>query len=177
MRDYVGCRDPDDPAGVASLEIDGGLVFSGESKVWTGGSAFYDPYAAARVAARAYLITAGQFADVVAQEMRRPPGGEFAHAVSAAVDAVETAHVLGPGRYETITRVATRDGVPMLTMTNGEAASLTPAAPSAPYLRWIAAGLREAHDWSGARTAEYLSAARGVKGTWSRRELVAVVGA
>lgn len=174
MREYAGCRDPSDPASVHSLEIPGGLVFSGESKVWTGGSVFYDPYAETRVAARAYLITADQFADVVAQEMRRPPGGDFALAVSAVVNTVQTAHVLGPGRYETITRVAARDGVPMLTMTNGEAATLKPSAPSAAYLTWIAAGLHESHGWTGPQIADYLTLAPGISGTWTRNELLTV---
>jgi hypothetical protein len=176
MRDYTGCRDPSEPAGILSLQISGGLVFSGESKVWTGGSAFYDPYADARVAARAYLITTDQFADVVAQEMRRPPGGSFALALSAVAQAVDTVHAMGPGRYETITRTGVRDGVPMLTMTHGEAGLLEPAAPSAPYLRWISAGLREAHGWDAGQVADYLSGAVGVKGRWGREELVAIAG-
>jgi len=174
MRDYTGCRDPGEPSQVLSLEIPGGLVFSGESKVWTGGSAFYNPYAATRVAARAYLITTDQFADVVAQEMRRPAGGEFALALSAVAPTVETLHAMGPGRYETITRVGERAGVPMLTMTHGEPAALEPAAPSAAYLTWIAEGLREAHGWDGERIADYLSAAPGVNGIWDREDLVAV---
>ncbi|MDX6259300.1 MAG: hypothetical protein QOH84_988 [Kribbellaceae bacterium] len=176
MRDYPGCRDPSEPAQLLSLQIPGGLVFSGESKVWTGGSAFYNPYADTRVAARAYLITTDQFADVVAQEMRRPPGGDFALTLSAVANSVEAMHAMGPGRYETITRVGVREGVPMLTMTHGEAGSLVPAAPSAAYLRWIAAGLREAHGWDAGRVADYLGAAGGVKGRWGRDELVAVAG-
>ncbi|GAA0929546.1 hypothetical protein GCM10009554_11980 [Kribbella koreensis] len=175
-RDYLGCRDPSEPAAILSLQIPGGLVFSGESTVWTGGNAFYDPYADTRVAARAYLITTDQFADVVAQEMRRPPGGPFALALSAVAQTVETAHAMGPGRYETITRVGVRDGLPMLTMTHGEAGTLVPAAPSAAYLRWIAAGLREAHGWDVGRVVDYLGGAVGVRGQWSRDELIAVVG-
>jgi hypothetical protein len=176
MRDYAGCRDPREPAQILSLQIPGGLVFSGESKVWTGGSAFYDPYAGTQVAARAYLITTDQFADVVAQEMRRPPGGDFALALSAVAASVETMHAMGPGRYETITRVGLHDDVPMLTMTQGDPASLVPAAPSAAYLRWIAAGLREAHGWDGKQVAGYLSRAVGVNGVWSLDELIAVAG-
>ncbi|NEA30476.1 histone deacetylase [Streptomyces sp. SID13031] len=175
MRDYTGCRDPSEPSQVLSVWIPGGLVFSGESKVWTGGSAFYDPDAGTQVAARAYLITVDQFADVVAQEMRRPPGGEFALAVSAVASIVEIAQALGPGRYETLIRVALRDGVPMLTMTHGEASALEPAAPSAAYLGWIGAGLREAHGWDAERIADYLSTAPGVRGVWGREELVAAV--
>ena len=48
------------------------------ARVWGGGMAFYDARHGAAVAGRAYLVTTEQFADVAAQEMRRPPGGEFA---------------------------------------------------------------------------------------------------
>jgi hypothetical protein len=173
-RDYAGCRDPRDPAQIVSLEVPGGLVFAGESRVWTGGMAFFDAEAAGQVACRAYLVTTEQFADVVAQEMRRPPGGEFARALSEAASRVETVHAMGTGRYETITRVAVRNGVPMLTMTHGDASTLDPAAPSAAYLAWIAAGLRESHGWDGDQIAGYLAAAPGVKGAWTQDELATI---
>ncbi len=69
-RTYAGCRDPSDPAGTFSLELPGALLFAGESGVWGGGMAFFDPEGESSVACRAYLLTAEQFADVAAQEMR-----------------------------------------------------------------------------------------------------------
>ena len=45
--------------------------------------AFFDPEGTGSVACRAYLVTAEQFADVAAQEMRLEPGGEFAQALAA----------------------------------------------------------------------------------------------
>ena len=54
--------------------ISGGLYFAGRSSGWRAGMAFYDPEAPGEVAARAYLITAEQFVDVLAQETRRSPG-------------------------------------------------------------------------------------------------------
>src|SRR5687767_10016142 len=73
-RDYPGCRDPLEPQQDVSLMIPGGLRFVGVSSVWGGGMAVYDARAAGEVAARAYLITAEQFVDVLAQEMRLEPG-------------------------------------------------------------------------------------------------------
>jgi hypothetical protein len=174
LREYAGSRDHRDPERIVSLEVRGGLVFAGESRVWTGGMAFFDAEGTGLVACRAYLVTTDQFADVVAQEMRRPPGGEFARALSEVAPSVETVHEMGPGRYETITRVAVRNGVPMLTMTHGDASTLDPAAPSAAYLGWIAAGLRESHGWDGEQIAAYLAAAPGVKGAWSQDELAGI---
>lgn len=161
-RTYPGCRDPRDPVRVESVDVPGGLVFSGESQVWGGGSAFFDDTAEGRVAGRGYLISTEQFGDVAAQEMRRLPGGQFARQLIAVLPEVDAVHTIGPGRYETVARLGERDGVPMFTVTHGEAASLDPAAPSATYLGWIAAGLREARGWDERQIAMYLSRARGV---------------
>ena len=53
--------------------VPGGIRFVGVSTIWGGGMAIYDARAAAQVAVRAYLITAEQFVDVLAQEMRLKP--------------------------------------------------------------------------------------------------------
>ncbi|WP_433158910.1 histone deacetylase [Kribbella sp. CA-247076] len=171
-RVYPGCRDPRGPARLAGVEVPGGLVFAGESRVWGGGSAFYDPAAPGRVAGRAYLLTTEQLGDVAAQEMRREPGGEYARELAALLPEVDAVHAMGPGRYETVARVGERDGVPMFTVTHGTVADLEPRAPTLPYLRWIAAGLIEAHAWSAHRVAEYLLSAPGVSDVWTLDELV-----
>jgi hypothetical protein len=157
-----------------SLDVPGGLVFAGHSRVWRGGMAFYDVHAAGRVACRAYLVTADQLADVAAQEMRRPPGGEFAHDLAGLLADVEVVHALGPGRYETVRRVGQRDGAPMFTVTHEDVPGLDPAPPSAPYLAWIVAGLREAHGWDAERSAAYLATAPGVRGAWTTSEIAAL---
>ena len=166
-RTYTGCRDQSDPTGTFSLEISGALVFAGASGVWGGGMAFFDPEGTGSVACRAYLVTAEQFADVAAQEMRLEPGGAFAQALAGVLPELGELHRMGPGRYETVVRVDTRDGVPLLTVTNHDIQGLTLAAPSTPYLRSIAKGLREAHGWDYARIASYLAAAPGARGSWT----------
>jgi hypothetical protein len=171
-RVYPGCRDPRDPERIVGVEIPGGLVFAGESRVWGGGSAFYNPAASGRVAARAYLVTPDQLGDVAAQEMRREPGGEFARDLAALLPEVDAVHAMGPGRYETVARLGEQDGVPMFTVTHGTIADLEPRAPTLPYLRWIAAGLTEAHGWTAHRVAEYLHSAPGVSDAWSLDELL-----
>lgn len=173
-REYGGCRDPREPAGVVGLEVPGGLVFAGRSAVWGGGMAFYDALAPGRVACRAYLLTAEQFADVTAQEMRRPTGGEFARDLARLLTDLESVHTMGAGHYETITRLGVREDAPMFTVTHGDVGSLELAAPTAPYLRWIVTGLREAHDWDANRIATYLAAARGLTGGWTREQVVAL---
>ena len=138
--------------------------------------AFYDDRAPRRVACRAYLVTAEQFADVAAQEMRRPPGGEFALELARVLADVDPVHALGPGRYETLTRVGTLADAPMVTVTYADVATLGPVAPSAAYLRCISRGLHEAHGWDPVRTAGYLAGWPGVDGAWTPEELASVAG-
>jgi hypothetical protein len=177
-RDYPGCRDPRDPAASTALHLPGGLVFAGRSTVWGGGMAVYDPRSHGRVACRGYLITVAQLADVVAQEVRQPPGGCLAHdlteRLAGLVDSMPTA---APGMYDTVVRLGRHDAAPMYTVTHAEVALLTPAAPTAPYLSWIAAGLREAHGWEADRIGRYLGDAPGIAGTWAPADLTALVAA
>src|SRR6266516_3153562 len=67
-RRYDGCRDTRPPRAGRAVELPGGIFFALRSRVWGGGMAFYDPALPGRAAAHAYLLTRGQFADVLAQE-------------------------------------------------------------------------------------------------------------
>lgn len=174
-REYVGCVDPSEPLDDLSVEIPGVLVFAGTSTVWGGGMAFYDPAGLGRVAGRAYLLTRPQLADVVAQEMRRPPGGAFARRLTATLPEIESRRVLGPGRYETVVRLRDLCGRPAFTFTCQDVDGLEPRAPTAAYVRIIAAGLSSAHRWSSRQIIEYLASALGVDGAWTRPELEEVV--
>jgi hypothetical protein len=184
LRRYDGCRDRNDPARVVSLHAPGGLVFAGRSTVWGGGMAFYDARAAGRVACRGYLVTVEQFADVVAQEMRRAPGSPFSHVLAEALAEAlagtpadpRPAHAVGPGRYETLARIGMPDDVPAFTITGGSVENLQPAAPSSSYLRCIAVGLREAHGWDAGRIAGYLASCPGVDGAYTRQRLATIAG-
>jgi hypothetical protein len=156
-RHYPGCRDRSDPLADEPVELRGGLYFAGTSTVWGGGMAMYDPSQAGVVAGRVYLVTVGQFADVLAQETRRSPGTDL-----DLVPLRRTGrHRHGSGRYGTLLTVGVRDDVPMVTFTTdvGDAPPLN--RPSPPYLRTMATGLRESHGWSDARIDGYLAAAPG----------------
>lgn len=159
-RDYPGCRDRRPPRGSRPARLDGGVYFALESRTWTGGLALYDPHLGDTVAGRAYLVTAGQFSDIAAQEMARPPGTDLD--LSEAVDTGRMS--VGDGRYETIVRAGPDlDGVSMLTFTAPwRAHQARWNAPAARYLALLARGLREAHGWSVARTHAYLHRLPGV---------------
>ena len=125
----------------------GRLFFAGDSPTWGGGIAFYDPDAAGTVYARAYRITAEQFSDLAAQEMRRDPGVELDLSQVLA----QRRHAYGPGRYETLYLVGELDDLPVLTFTAPEGHGLRPNPPAPAYLATIRRGLRECHGLSRGR--------------------------
>jgi len=175
-RTYPGCQDPSPPVAEASVEFPGRLVFGGRSRVWGGGLALYDATGAGVVAGRAYQVTTEQFADIAAQEMWSPPGGEFATVVAESLPTMETMHAVGAGTYETVYRIGDHDGRPLLTITNDDVTSRPLAPPAPAYLWWIGTGLRESHGWTARRVGEYLAAAPGATGAWSIAEVVQVLG-
>lgn len=170
---FPGARDPAPPRETRGHELPGGIYFATESATWGGGRAFYDPTLPGRAMARAYLITATQFADVVAQEMYRPPGADL-----DLRDAITSGRAsLGPGRYETLVCTGEHGGHPVLTFTAPWfAADVEPLAPSAAYLRMLARGLGESHGWDLRRAAEYLASCPGAAGAWTPEGIVAAVG-
>lgn len=168
---HSGCRDRRPPHRATGCDIAGGVYFATESPVWGGGRAFYDPELVGTAAARAYLITAGQFADIVAQEMYRSIGTDIDLRPVLATGRAQ----LGPGRYETLLHIGDLDGHPLLTFTAPwQAADVSWTAPSAPYLRMLAGGLREAHGWDVHRVAGYLAQLRGARGHWTPADIAAL---
>jgi hypothetical protein len=156
-RDFPGCRDTSDPSDSFGLLITGGVYFAGRSSGWRAGMAFYDPHADGQVAARAYLITADQFIDVLAQETRQSPGITLDLAPAFRGDRYSK----GVGGYSVLVRVGEHQGVPLVTFTRDQRTTPSLAAPSAAYLQAMARGLHEAHGWSQMRIGHYLSALPG----------------
>ncbi|MEV5573660.1 histone deacetylase [Spirillospora sp. NPDC052269] len=160
-RTYTGARDPRPPAADRPVLLPGGIYFAMESPVWGGGMAFYDPTLDGVAPARAYLLTAGQFCDVLAQEMRRETGADI-----DLTPAITTGRqTLGDGRYDTILNVGDVAGHPMLTFTSPHGAAeadLNP--PSAAYLTVLTSGLRESHGWPPDQITTYLATRPGALG-------------
>jgi hypothetical protein len=164
-RTYLGCRDKSPPRRDVGIHLSGGVTFAGESTVWGGGIAFYDPRADGELAARAYLLTFGQLSDVVAQETRRPVGSDLA--LGSGVDG---RWALPSAAYETLLHVGERDGLPMLTMTSLQ--NLEPTPPSASYAHTMLDGLGETFGWTVDERVRYLMRAPGVTPTWTADRLV-----
>jgi hypothetical protein len=156
-RDHPGCRDSSDELDSFGLLITGGIYFAGRSSGWRAGMAFYDPEAPGEVAARAYLITADQFVDILAQETRRSPGMTLDLRPIFRGERYSN----GVGGYPVLVRVGERHGLPLVTFTRDRRDASALAAPSEPYLAAMAIGLREAHGWSEVQIDRYLSAIPG----------------
>jgi hypothetical protein len=164
-RTYLGCRDKSPPARDVGIRLAGGLTFGGSSTVWGGGIAFYNPGADGELAARAYLLTFGQLSDVVAQEAKRPIGGDLTLGNGA-----DRRWPVASQVYETLLHVDDREGLPMFTITSLQ--NLEPAPPSAAYLRTMLDGLGEAFGWTADQRAAYLLRAPGVALAWTANQLV-----
>jgi hypothetical protein len=136
----------------------GGLAFAWESPTWGGGIAFYEPEVEGSVLARAYLITARQFSDVLEQEMRREPGAD----VDLTQVMRDRRHTLGPGRYETLHLAGELDGRPVVTFSAPDIEQLGVRAPADAYLATMARGLRETHALSDEQVVDYLAGCRGI---------------
>lgn len=163
-RPHPGARDPRRPRAARGISIPGEVYFARRSSLWGGGIAFFDPDAPGVTAARAHLMSLGQFSDIAAQEMRRVPGRDLDLTRALANGRDE----LGPGWYDTLLHLGDLDGMPLLTFTApGPADAAVPNAPAGPYLQVLARGLREAHGWEPAEVSTYLSQLRGARGAWS----------
>lgn len=156
-RPHPGARDRTPPARSVPVDLPGTVYFAGESPQWGGGVAFYDHDTPGYAAARAYLVTAGQFADIAAQEMHRVPqhGDPIEEVVLSPIDGGR--HTVGPGRYETLVEVGRHDDVPLLTFTAPHGADNVEHAPPSPaYLATLAEGLRESRGWDEDEISAYL---------------------
>jgi hypothetical protein len=149
----------------------GRLAFAWESPTWGGGIAFHEPDADGSVLACAYLVTAGQLSDVLAQEMWREPGADL-----DLTEVVSTGrHTLGPGRYETLHLAGELDGHPVVTFSATDVDALGLRAPAPPYVATIARGLRQTHHLTNDQIVDYLLGCRGVDLAWDRGSLAGAV--
>jgi hypothetical protein len=157
-----GCRDRTLPERDVPVDLPGTLYFAGKSPQWGGGVAFYDHEEPGFTAARGYLVTYGQLADIAAQEMYRDPSDEDPLEDLVANPLVGGRHEVGPGRYETLVEVGRYDGLPLLTFTSPHGVGhVEHTPPTEAYLDLIRTGLRESRAWDDEAVTAYLSA-RGV---------------
>ena len=175
MRTYEGCRDASPPQDAVPTTLALPLYFAGRSRTWDGGIAFVDPAPApdAETFARAWLVTASQLEDIVAQERGAPH-----EAIDVPKVVRDGVTVLGDGSYYgTLVSCGTIRQLPAVTCTAPPPGPDGPAvaAPTSAYLRTIARGLTESHGLDPSAAARYLGGHPGVAEAWEPDELVATL--
>ncbi len=156
-RENPGARDRTLPVRSIPVDLPGTVYFAGESPQWGGGVAFYDHARPGPAAARGYLVTAEQLADIAAQEMYRLPRADDPLADLVRSPLTDGRHRLGPGRYETLLEVGRHDGLPLLTFTSPHGLEhVEQTRPAEAYLSMVRTGLRESRGWDDDRIASYL---------------------
>ena len=168
----AGALDTAPPRRVEPYRFSQSIRFAHHSRRWNGATAVLH-HTANSVGAlgRRYLITESQFADVVAQENRRPavdlPLSELA---------VNEVHPITDRSYDGLLLLETDDGIPIVTFTSPtEPTELDPAPPSPAYLGTMARGIVDAHRLSAREIASHLHHAPGVAPTWSISDIEALV--
>lgn len=157
---YPGARNPALPAQEIALELPGSIYFAGRSKVWGGGGmAFYDHNVPGPTPAKAYLLTAAQFADIADQEMNRPPSADNPLERLAFDLPVGSSHSVGPGGYETLLVLDRRDSIPVVTFTAPHGSDdVTHRTPNESYLNMLRLGVEEINAVAQSYTATQISA-------------------
>lgn len=157
---YPGARNPALPAQEIALELPGSIYFARRSKVWGGGGmAFYDHNVPGPTPAKAYLLTAAQFADIADQEMNRPPSADNPLERLAFDLPVGSSHSVGPGGYETLLVLDRRDSIPVVTFTAPHGSDdVTHRAPNESYLNMLRLGVEEINAVAQSYTATQISA-------------------
>lgn len=174
-----GARDPRPPRHSAPYWFPSAVRFAGNTTKWGGGGvAFLDhpgadaapPRDPRGAAGRRYLITKGQFDDVVAQESRRDR-----RSLSVADAPIGTVHAAGEAWYDGLLRLPAIDGIPVATFTSPRPLHDRPTnAPAPRYLSTIVKGLAEVHPLTIEALADHLMGAPGIADGWTAPEIAAL---
>ncbi len=167
----TGTSNPSPPAASAPCQLPHRVRFAGESRKWGGAVAFLEHRTSPRPSlGRRYLLTWGQFDELVAQESRRPP------IELPIADLRPGVHQwVGDRGYDCLLALEPVDGVPVVTFTSpSPPEERTPGPPSAAYLGTIARGLAQSHRVPTHEIAEHLLQAVGVHPQWTRETILAL---
>lgn len=159
-RTYDGCKDRTEPKDDIPVKFDNPIFYAMNSNVWSGGIAFMDHSQEGRALGRAYLISSGQFDDVISQE-----SGHKAKGHHVDLDAAVENRVLEDGDriYGTLVHVGDYNNRPVMTFTSkfttedamygdmhfasrtgkGRGPRFVGNSPSDSYMRMIGSGLKE----------------------------------
>lgn len=156
-RPNPGARDTTLPTRSIPVDLPGTTYFAGDSPQWGGGVAFYDHDTPGYTAARGYLVTRPQLADIAAQEMYRVPAEGDPLEQVLLEPLPDGRYAAGPGHYETLVEVGRHEGLAMITLTSPHGSrQVEHVAPGQGYRETLAVGLRESRAWGEEQVAAYL---------------------
>lgn len=163
--EYPGCRDKTPPREDREITLTHALYFAGHSNSWDAAIAFVrHTSSGAHTYGRMFLISYGQFNDVVRQENARdvpgaivvPPYDELAHGDHRQID--------GYRLYGRFIKTGVEDGHPVLTLTATQD-NFAVGKPSEAYVKTIAAGLEEAYPCiRKSEILDYVGKTEGIRG-------------
>jgi hypothetical protein len=163
-KEYTGCRDKTPPRDARRFVLAQSLYFAEHSESWGGAIAFIRRTASdAHTYGRMYLITYGQFNDVVRQENgRKIPGRVVVPSFDSLLDA-DHWEIEGYDRYGGIIKIGTRHGHPILSLTAANENHIV-GVPSEAYVKTIISGLEGTYlCMRKSKILAYLRAAEGIR--------------
>ena len=179
MRPNPGCHDPSPPLDVRPITLPYELYFAGQSRTWEGGGVAFirtGKVEATKTLGRMYLMTAGQFNDVVLQENGRPPETRILPSMADLV-AHAAFDLPGNGYYGRLLHIGDQAEGPIFTFTTARQ-DLAPNAPSESYIKTIVVGLKETYpEMKDHDICQYLLTAEGLRGVIPAAQLADWVAA
>jgi len=165
-----GCRNSSLPLDTRPITLNYEIYFADYSSGWGGAVAFIRQKANATTYGRMYLITDDQFNDVVLQENgKRVDGTRFVPHFDQLVGG-EHLRLSADLLYGYLLRVGMNGGYPIMTFTTSR--DLKIGAPSASYIKIIAAGLKETYpDMPHGSICKYLLGMDGIRGLIAEEQL------
>jgi hypothetical protein len=162
-REYPGCRDKTAPRDARRLVLAHSLYFAERSESWGGAIVFVRrTVSGARTYGRMYLITYGQFNDVVRQENGRDVPGSVVVPSFEAFARADHWEIDGFRLYGGVIKIGARHGHPILSLTAAHE-NHEVGAPSEAYVKTIVSGLEETYPcMRKSKIFDYLARTQGI---------------
>ncbi|MDD5572009.1 MAG: hypothetical protein PHD97_12740 [Bacteroidales bacterium] len=173
-KNYIGCTDKSLPLDKKEICINRELYFAKKSKIWdNGGVCFiktnFEPRQ--KTLGRMYLITKGQFIDIVRQETNNTD-----ELIINFRKAMADGSLIFKEKswYGNIIYLGNQNSSPIFTFTHQGNIEQT-NKPSASYLKIIIKGIQETYNLSVAEIYDYLIAKQGIVDEFTRDELENII--
>jgi hypothetical protein len=163
--EYSGCRDKTPPREDRQIALMHALYFAGHSNSWNAAIAFVrHAVSGAHTYGRLFLLSYGQFNDVVRQENARDVPGNLVVPPFEDLAGADHFDIAGFRLYGRFIKIGWQDGHPILTLTATQD-DFTIGAPCEAYVKTIVAGLEETYPcMRKSEILDYLGKTEGIRG-------------